>query len=108
LSRRVRRQDRKNLVELVPFQADDLEARFPGVRREDCARALHLVDARGRIFRGARAVAEVWRRLGFGWRILGTISAYPPVLWGAMIVYRWVANHRHQLGPKTCEIPQPK
>lgn len=62
-------------------------------------RELHAVDAVGRVFRGARAVAEIGRRLGPGWRVLGAVTAYPPVRWVADLVYRWVAKNRHRLGP---------
>ena len=58
-----------------------------------------LVDERGRVLRGARAVAEVWRRLPGGWPLVGLIAAYPPVSWLAALVYRWVARNRHRLGP---------
>ncbi len=74
------------------------------MRREDCAREMHLVDADGRIFRGARAMAELWRRLPGGWRVLGAITAYPPVIWPAELVYKWVARNRGRLASsESCE-----
>lgn len=104
MSRRVRRRDSRGALELVPFQADDLETRFPMVTRDACERELHVIDEHGRVHRGARAAAEVARRLGLGWRIAGSAIAYPPLLWLAMLGYRWIARNRHRFGPDTCEI----
>lgn len=102
---RVRGRDHHQLIEFLPLQSDEVARRFPSLTREACERELHLVAAGGRVFRGARAIAEIWRRLGFGWKILGAISAHPPVIWPAILVYRWVARNRHRLGPKSCPVP---
>jgi len=84
---------------------EDFERRFPSLAREACAREMHLVDADGRVFRGARAMAEVWRRLPGAWRILGTLAAYPPILWPAKLVYKWVAKNRGRLGKhESCDV----
>jgi predicted DCC family thiol-disulfide oxidoreductase YuxK len=89
----------------VPLQAEDLEARYPQVTRAACEREMHLLDEEGRVFRGARAVAEVWRRLPGAWRLLGAVAARPPVAWPAALVYRWVARNRRRLeGSESCAI----
>lgn len=69
--RRVRRWDRHDRIETLPFQASDLESRFSDVSREACAERIHLVDEEGRIFAGAEAAREVLRRLpgGFLWTL---------------------------------------
>jgi predicted DCC family thiol-disulfide oxidoreductase YuxK len=94
-------------VELVPYQVDDLERRFPMVAAEACAREIHVIEEGGRVHRGARGAVEVIRRLGPIWRILAPIMAHPPVLWVAKLVYAWVARNRHRLGSGTCEIERP-
>jgi predicted DCC family thiol-disulfide oxidoreductase YuxK len=69
---------------------------------------MHAIDARGRVFRGARAMAEVWRRLPGYRRVLGAVAAYPPVLWPAELVYRWVAKNRWRLGKQECAVDRPR
>ncbi|HYV56347.1 MAG TPA: DUF393 domain-containing protein [Candidatus Nitrosopolaris sp.] len=92
---RLHRCDRGGLLELVPYQSVDLERRFPGVSRADCARCVHLVDALGHVHRGAAAVREALRRLPGGW-----LWALPFRIPGALPVaerlYVWIA---HRWGP---------
>ena len=66
------------------------------------------MDADQRVFRGARAIAEVWRRLGWPWRVLGWLTAFP-LAWPARSVYRWVARNRGRLGgaDDACAIEPP-
>ncbi len=73
--------------------------------REACAREVHAVDDERRVYRGARAIAEAWRRLGWPWRALGWLTAYPLAL-PASLVYSVVAKNRTRLGPKdgACRI----
>lgn len=90
---RVRRWDRHGRLEMVPYQTPDLEARHPEVSRAECAQRIHLVEASGRVYRGAAAGREVLRRLPGGWlwvlplRIPGALGLAERVyVW---ITYRW-------------------
>jgi predicted DCC family thiol-disulfide oxidoreductase YuxK len=94
-------------VDLVPYQTEGLETRWPMISQAECAREIHVIDRHGRVTRGARGIAEVLRSLSFGWRLLGTVIAHPPALWLARVVYRWVARNRHRLGSKACTIDRP-
>ena len=92
---RIRRWDRGELLDPVPYQTPDLEARFPGVSRADCVARIHLVDERGNVHRGAAAGREVLRRLPGG-----TLWTLPFLVPGALRLaertYVWIA---HRWGP---------
>ncbi|TMA64884.1 MAG: DUF393 domain-containing protein [Deltaproteobacteria bacterium] len=92
---RVRRWDRGGRLEMVPYQAADLESRFPGVSQADCVERIHLVDERGAVYRGAAAGREVLWRLPGGalWTLPFRI---PGGLRVAERVYVWIA---HRWGP---------
>ena len=92
---RLRRWDRRGALEMVPFQAPDLEARFPGVSRRECADRIHLVDEQGAVHRGASAAREALRRLPVGW-LWALPFHLPGVLAVADRAYVWVA---HRWGP---------
>ena len=92
---RVHRCDRGGLLELVPYQSVDLGRRFPGVSRAECARCVHLVDALGRVHRGAAAVRETLRRLPGG-RLWVLPFRIPGGLAVSERLYVWIA---HRWGP---------
>lgn len=91
---RVRRWDRHQRLDLVPYQTPDLEERFP-VSRAECTQRIHLVEADGTVHRGAAAGREVLRRLPHGW--LWAAPFYlPGGLWIGERVYVWIT---HRWGP---------
>jgi predicted DCC family thiol-disulfide oxidoreductase YuxK len=93
LARWVHRRDRKQRFELVPFQAPDLEDRFPNVARERYREELYLIDERGEIFTGAAAARESLARLP-GATFLTFPFSIPGGMWLANHTYRWVARNR--------------
>ncbi|MFQ5989608.1 MAG: thiol-disulfide oxidoreductase DCC family protein [Candidatus Methylomirabilales bacterium] len=93
MARWVHRHDRRNQLELVPFQQPDLEERFPGISRERCRDELHLIDEQGHFLTGATAVRETLARLPRG--SLRTLPFHAPGgMWLATQVYHWVARNR--------------
>jgi predicted DCC family thiol-disulfide oxidoreductase YuxK len=55
-----------------------------------CALAMqrfHVRDARGQLHSGARAFSVLWRCFA-GWRVLGWLTAAPPLSWLAEAAYR--------------------
>ena len=101
---RVRWWDRHARLDLVPYQANDLAARFPQLSRNACRRRIHLVDEGGGVFAGAAAGREVLRRLPGGWlwalplRVPGALSiAEPTYTW---ITHRWGPLPRPPRGKK--------
>ena len=94
---RVRRWDTRGRLEFVPYQAPDLETRFPALSRDACAQAIHLVEAGGAVHRGAAAGREVLRRLPGGvlWALPFRLPGALPV---ADRVYRWITRRWGPLG----------
>ena len=94
---RVQRADRHGRLDTLPYQAPDLETRFPGVSRAECVRRIHLVDERGAVYRGAAAGREVLRRLPGGalwtlpFRLPGALAVADPV-------YGWITQRWGPLG----------
>ncbi len=92
----VRAHDRMGRFDLLPYQGEEVAARFPALDPADISREMHLVTADGRTLRGVDAAAHVFRGLpGCGW--LGTVlgsRALGPLAWP---VYRWVARRRRNL-----------
>jgi len=99
---RVQRWDRGGRLETLPYQTPDLEARFPGVSRAECAERIHLVDERGNVFRGGAAGREVLRRLPGG--ALWTLPFHVPgALPLAERAYVWIAHRWGPLGERARE-----
>lgn len=60
--------------------------------RAACAKAIHVITTDGEILRAGRAVMFILRGLGF--RVIGTLGATPPFVWGVELGYWVVANNR--------------
>jgi predicted DCC family thiol-disulfide oxidoreductase YuxK len=70
---------------------------FPGILREDLARAVHLVEPGGRVTRGAEAVFRSLAAVpGQGWALwlYRHLPGFAPLSEAA---YAWVARHRSRL-----------
>lgn len=84
----VRRHDRRERFELVPYQdaaiAEDL--------RLECEGAVHVVTPSGRALRAGRAVLFIL--YGLGYRRTARAFARAPLLWGVELGYRLVASNR--------------
>jgi predicted DCC family thiol-disulfide oxidoreductase YuxK len=72
-----------------------------GLTEQDTAEAAYWIDGDGRAHRGHLAVAEAWRAIGGGWRLLGTTIRVPPLSWVAAGVYALTARIRHRLPGST-------
>jgi predicted DCC family thiol-disulfide oxidoreductase YuxK len=80
-----------NTESLELFDANDPAARgyFPELRLDDLLYELHVIDDRGRVYRGARAVNEILRRQAG----LRSLLAYLWYLPG----YAWVADRQYKV-----------
>jgi predicted DCC family thiol-disulfide oxidoreductase YuxK len=92
---RVRRWDRHQRIEWLPFQSPELPTRFPDVPIEACQQRIHLVDEHRGIYAGASAGREVLRRLPLG-RLWSLPFNVPGALAIAETIYRWIT---HRWGP---------
>ena len=92
-------------AELTPWQEADLAA-----LRTTEQRARHevlWVNEEGRVFGGARAVAELLKLCGVPWSVLGALISAPVLRTLADLAYRWVSANRHRLPGATpaCQLP---
>ena len=101
---RVRRWDARCRLDFVTYQTPDLEARFPGVSRDECRHAMHLVDEDGAVYRGAAAGREVLARLPRG-RLWALPFRLPGALAIAEPVYGWITR---RWGPVPRERQTPR
>ena len=93
----IARWDAGNDIELVPFQAPGIMARFPWIPAESFARAMQLIGPDRATWDGARAVEQ----------LLGVVPRGPWIAWifhvpymrrAADRAYRWIARNRYRLG----------
>lgn len=96
MARWVHRRDRKQHLELIPFQERNLEDRFPNISRERCREELHLIDEQNQVLTGAAAVRETLARLPGGAPMTFPFRI-PGGMWLANRIYRWVALNRTRL-----------
>jgi predicted DCC family thiol-disulfide oxidoreductase YuxK len=94
---------------VVAWQFADLGALGLTVAQCDEAVQWVSVDEQGgrRVASGPRAIAEMLRRGGPLWRLLGRLLGSRPVLVAAGPAYRLVARHRDRMpgGTATCVLP---
>ncbi len=84
----------------LDFQQPGVLERF-GVSRDQAMRALHFVDARGRVYAGAEAAVRA-----VGLRPLGKVAYLyfvPGLRQLADAIYKIVARNRYRIAGKTCE-----
>ena len=99
--------DRDGLVEIVPFQAADVLARFPWIEEKAYAEAMQLVGPGGETWSGAAAAERLVKILPGG-RPLGCLFTLPYARPVADRVYRLVARNRTRIGCGThCAVPRP-
>lgn len=89
--------DRRDLLEIVPFQDPGVAARFPWIPAEAYREALQLVGPGTQTWSGAAAIEQLLGILPAGW-LLGWAFKMPVL--GKLIdrFYRWFARNRYHLG----------
>ncbi len=93
----------------LPNQTPNLKEQY-GLTRAEVDRAAWVIEPGGRKFAGAAAINRVLQTFGGGWSLFARLYSFPPLQWVEDQVYRWVAEHRHQLArfySATPECEQP-
>ncbi len=101
----VRHFDNSSRIDALDLHDPAVRARFPGLEREHLMEALHAVDDRGRIFRGARAVNEILRHQGGVVGLLAYLWYVPGYAWLADRQYKRIAASRYRFQPKRAAEP---
>jgi len=99
-ARLIKKFDTANTVEILDLTEPLDRARFPNLKLEDLARELHVVDDRGRVFRGARAVNEILRYQRGAKRLLSYFWYLPGYAWFADRQYKRLAASRYDRDAK--------
>jgi predicted DCC family thiol-disulfide oxidoreductase YuxK len=88
--------DNTEALELLDANEPAARAQFPELRLDDLLYELHVIDDRGRVYRGARAVNEILRRQA-GLRSLSSYLWYlPGFAWIADRQYKAIAGRRYR------------
>ncbi len=69
-----------------------------GLNRKDFEKYVWLIQFDQKKSRGASAIAEILKAMGFGWLILGSIISIPPFSFVANGLYSLVSKNRNRLG----------
>jgi predicted DCC family thiol-disulfide oxidoreductase YuxK len=95
----VRMFDNSNAIDLIDLHDPDTRTQFPELTIEALMQELYVVDDRGQLWRGARAVNEVLRHQhGLrGW--LAYLWYIPGYAWLADWQYKRIALNRYGRGP---------
>jgi predicted DCC family thiol-disulfide oxidoreductase YuxK len=90
-----RKFDNSNKLDLLDFHASQLRAQFPDITLEALMKELHVVDDRGHVWRGARAINQILREQ-HGLRGAAAWLWYiPGFAWLADRQYRHLAGSRY-------------
>ena len=99
---------RSDRVRIIPWQAiPDLAAL--GLREADVNTRAYWQEDTGALRPGSEAIAAAMVARGGPAAAVGRVIATPSVAPVAASVYRWVADHRHQMPGSTdaCRLPAP-
>jgi predicted DCC family thiol-disulfide oxidoreductase YuxK len=77
--------------------ADGVRARFPAVPQDGMLGEMKFVDADGRVYGGAAAIARAFVVSGGLMGLGARLYAFPPVAWAADRAYRRAAARRMRL-----------
>ncbi len=98
---RLRRLDRGSRVELVDLHQPGVTDRFPRIDRAEALRGMQAIDARGRVYGGADAVARIGLTLP-GWKLVAWLLLVPGIHFVARQAYGWVARNRYRWNRQLC------
>jgi predicted DCC family thiol-disulfide oxidoreductase YuxK len=92
----VRVYDNSDAIDLVDIHDEEKRGQFPGLTMERLMEELHVVDDRGRVLRGARAVNEILRYQHGVTGMLAWLWYIPGYAWMADRQYKRIAGSRYR------------
>jgi predicted DCC family thiol-disulfide oxidoreductase YuxK len=104
----VSRLNRAKRFDVLPWQTPGLLTRV-SLTAEQTTEAAWFVDARGRQYRGAAAIAAAFAQMGVPFSTLAFFYRVPGIKQLADFFYAWVAKNRYRLPGSTaaCAVPPP-
>ena len=111
---RMKQQDKGNQFDFSSQQTQNLSEQYPQLREYVHKEGMRFINQYGRVFCGADAVFEIYRRIGWQ-RYLVWIYRLPILHQLCQIGYWLVAKNRHRLNfggtvkcqSKSCQIDSP-
>jgi predicted DCC family thiol-disulfide oxidoreductase YuxK len=99
------KRDRAGRLVFAPLQGSTARSLLPpATLAGDLLSTVLVLTDTGTLLSRSRAVGDVLRRLGGGWRILGLLIGLVPTALGDA-VYAWFARNRHRFfGPPACHL----
>jgi predicted DCC family thiol-disulfide oxidoreductase YuxK len=94
----VLRYDNTDALELLDANEPAARALFPELKLDDLLYELHVIDDRGRVYRGARAVNEILRRQTGLRSLVAYLWYFPGYAWLADRQYKAIAGRRYRFG----------
>ena len=94
----VLRYDNTDALELLDANEPAARAQFPELKLDDLLYELHVIDDRGRVYRGARAVNEILRRQTGLRSLVAYLWHFPGYAWLADRQYKAIAGRRYRFG----------
>jgi len=91
----VRTFDNSEKIDLLNFHDDDLRVHFPEIKLDALMDELHVVDDRGNLWRGARAVNQILRYQNGVRGMLAWLWYLPGFPWLADWQYKRIAASRY-------------
>lgn len=102
----IRRLDWLKRFDHLPYQYADLVHQFPQLKERKLNERLHLVFPDGKVLDGVSALRSIGMRTPLFF-LSSLLLYFPPFLWLAEILYRFVARYRRKIWG-TCELPPKK
>lgn len=94
----VRDFDNSNTLDLLDFHDGEVRAHFPDLSLAALMEELHVIDDRGNLWRGARAVNQILRQQHGLRGVLAWLWYLPGFAWLADRQYKRIARSRYSLG----------
>jgi len=88
----VRDFDQANVLDLLDFRDEELQRELPNLRLDAVVAELHIVDDRGNLWQGARAINQILRRQPGISGALAWLWYFPGFAWLAKRHYRRMAR----------------
>jgi predicted DCC family thiol-disulfide oxidoreductase YuxK len=82
--------------EMLACQSENMSERFPGIKRDECMRAMQLVLPDGTVLAGEKALPEIFARLK-AYRIFAPLFRMPGAGVLSRAAYRWFADRRYRI-----------
>ncbi len=94
---KILRWDTRGAVRPLPLRDPQAEELLSGMDEEHRMASWHLVTPDGRVYSGGDAVPQLAGLLPAGAPVAGLARTFPST---TRRLYRWVANHREELGDR--------